>query len=302
MFVYFLPKEETVALKNGEKLFALDEPRKTEGAEHDLFTLLKPGFLPETFCFSAEQNPECVTLYEYNGGYIVDADGLKKPSYDFYYRKSLYPQTFVTVSANFVLVINVAVNGVVLRVTDDFFPTFAEAEIINPFGENLIKLELSDGETTRLFLFGFNGKPYILFKNDVCSYSFENGFTAKTKLGNLKQSELSVTRTMKNGNFVIEGFTRKDENDRVFSDEFVPLLFLEELLYSGDCKKYLSDELAERFEDLKAFTGDFSRILPPPEYEKGVFLLCEKKGDKRFKATPFKFDADKGKITGVKKL
>lgn len=302
MFVYFLPKKETVALKNGEKLFALDEPRKTEATDHDLFTLLKSGFLPETFCLSAEQNPECVTIYEYNGGYIVDADGLKKPSYDFYYRKSLYPGAFVTVSANFFSVINVAVNGVVLRVTDDFFPTFAEAEIINPFGENLIKLELSDGETTRLFLFGFKGKPYILFKNDVCSYSFENGFTAKTKLGNLKQSELSVKRTMKNGDFSVDGFTRKDESDRVFSDEFVPLLFLEELLYSGDCKKYLSDELAERFKDLKAFTGNFSRILPPPEYEKGVFLLCEKKGDKRFKATPFKFDVDKGKIIGVKKL
>lgn len=302
MFVYFLPKEETVALKNGEKLFAMDEARKTEATESDLFTLLKPGFLPETFCFSAEKNQQCVTLYEYNGGYIIEADGLKKPSYDFYYRKSLYRQTFVTVSANFSLVINVAVNGVVLRITDDFFPTFAEAETVNPFGENLIKLELSDGETKRLFLFGFDGKPYLLFKNDVRSYSFEKGFTTNTELGNLKQSNLSVKWTMKNGNFAVDGFTRKDESDRVFSDEFVPLLFLEELLYSGDCKKYLSDELAERIEDLKAFTGDFSRILPPPEYEKGAFLLCEKKGDKRFKATPFKFDVDKGKIVGVKKL
>lgn len=302
MILYFLSVPQTVLLKNGEKAGNLDKLLKVTATDSDVFTFLSPDFVPFSLNFSAPPTLPDVTLYEYNGGYVVDVDEPRRVATDFYFKKSLGQNAFITLSQAFGVAITLVINGVALRLTDNFRPDTADAEIVPVFNERLVKLTLSNDKTTRLYLFGFDGKPFLKFKNDVSSYSFDGGFYTKTNLYDLKDSVLAVKWTTANGELTVDGFERTERSDRTFSDEFTPLLFLEDLLYSGNPQKYLSEELSARFDDLKAFIGDFSHAMPPSDYEKGVFLVCEKTGYKRFKATPFRFEVVGGIITGIQKL
>lgn len=261
------------------------------------------SYMPVTLTFSDNTAPPSntdVTLIEIPDGYIVSLHPQVIAGGFFEYRKVLYSRIILSVKGINEIKITVGEKGgEVLTLSDLITPVEAKCEEALIDGINTVVLKISHSEGMRLYIFAFGAKPILLFKKDIRSYEISGGkLSTVTESGNLLGYGLS-TKWKLTKEFTPEKCEIERPSSRKYEDKFLPLAFTEIFLLGGDAREYLSDSLYARISDLKEFFGDYSLVIPPPEYKPYEVLLCYKKDYRRYYTARYCFAVENGIITGL---
>jgi hypothetical protein len=95
-----------------------------------------------------------------------------------------------------------------------------------------------------------------------------------------------------------QGLTQEGRADgEHISRELLPYAFFESLLIGADYTQFLSEELQDKTDELRAFLGRFEGVSPTDDPL--VCRLIYRKGERLFEARDFKVTIEKDKITDI---
>ena len=175
-------------------------------------------------------------------------------------------------------------------------PSFCNSNLV--FHEELLFV---DGRTQLAI---FNKKGEKLLQESILSYSVEQGelrleFPLSECLGRVAKCRYSI----RNGDLQriefsllqTQSITGQTENLR---NELLPFAFFESVLIGADFKRFLSDELQTKADDLPAFLGNFTAVCVTKS--PNVCGLVRRKGKDVFTVEYYAVEVKEGKIVDVK--
>lgn len=149
----------------------------------------------------------------------------------------------------------------------------------------------------------YTAKGACVFDESVVSYRVENGELSLTvplseALGRFAEctyslSESGVTRTA----FTLRA--RTDGDEAKTRDELLPYAFFESVLIGANYAETLSDELADKAEQIGAFLGDFKAVTLTAKPD--VCGLVYEKGERLYEVVYYTAKVENGKITDITK-
>jgi hypothetical protein len=146
----------------------------------------------------------------------------------------------------------------------------------------------------------------IVFMNSAESYSAGNTLKITVKFATCTQAEAECEFAYDGKEFSLIGSTTREKCKP--TDDVLHFTFFESVLTRGDFKKYLSDELKDKADDILPFLGDFCEVTIPTERfyaEHGNMRaagLVYPKGKNLFEVKYFAADVEAGKIVNLLQL
>ncbi len=174
--------------------------------------------------------------------------------------------------------------------------SFCDCEIT--FQENFIFIK-SQNELT---VYATNGQR--LFLERVIAFTpTENGFTATLPLSDSlsRVAECSWSfhdNELQRESFVIKQASERGKTPTQIREELLPYVFFESVLIGADFTEFLSKELCEEQEKLRAFLGEFISVILTDDFK--TCGLVKKKAERLYEVAYFSVEIENNKIIDVK--
>lgn len=84
----------------------------------------------------------------------------------------------------------------------------------------------------------------------------------------------------------------------ISTEELIPYAFFESVLFGGDYGQFLSEDLQEKAEDIRAFLGEYESVLLTERTTECA--LVRRKGERIFEASYFTVELQNGRICDIK--
>lgn len=173
--------------------------------------------------------------------------------------------------------------------------SFCDCEII--FQDNFIFIK-SQNELT---VYATNGKR--LFLERVTAFTLrENGFNATLPLSDALSRVAECSWNFYGEDLQRESFVIKQpSNDKTptqIRKELLPYVFFESVLIGADFSEFLSEDLKEKQDNLRAFLGEFVSVILTEDYK--TCGLVKKKAERLYEVAYFSVEIENEKIIDVK--
>lgn len=167
------------------------------------------------------------------------------------------------------------------------------------FFDTLIGLET----TGKLALYTRAGK--CVFCEEILSYSINNDtLSATLPLSDCLGRTAKCTYEFTENTFERTAITlqqARTENgemdEKSIANSLLPFAFFESILYGADYTPFLSDELIEKADSLRAFLGDFVAVTPTKQAN--VCGLVKRKAERLYEVAHYKVEITDGKISDI---
>lgn len=261
MKIFFASSEPAALKLNGEYAGAVNgfEQCADLDLKDNVFAEVCPaGGLPAGFFINEallSSPPEFMDLYLLGGSVLISLHSFK--SADLQLKiifQTMFCGNLVTVFSQGEVYLSVEGQKYFFRVAGKKFlrvtaeeKTLAGYPVLALYGDNALILISHAGE--------------LIFENEVTNALFgqtlQAGLPLKTALGSVADCEYEYDgNELKLTSFEIRDAVPADENS-------IHIAFFETVLYSGDYKKYLSEELLPHAGSLREYLGNFTEVIVP---------------------------------------
>lgn len=276
-FLYFLSAIPCALKFNGDYAGTIGENYSVFPSKKGLYEFipLKSGFCQ--LCFLWDEKPsdkiENVRIIDLYGGFLVIPIFSRQIVSDFkelFFKTVEFPDFDVETQVFSENGVKLTVKCGKAKATENvpFTPVALNLEKAYFDGRAYLVAFLSDKKTA---VFGFeitSGFIKPVLKRECDGYESKNDkiILTETKNDVLRHTVVSVWN-FSNGAKLERADIYRGREPFSLHEKILPYAFFEEILLGKDASDFLSPRLRPKANDLKAFAGDFSAILPPPHFK-----------------------------------